>query len=397
MSAVSRRSRASRPGLSGPRWPPPGRCGCQTDRVRTRALVCAAALCNAAAVAVSVWLTMRPGGAHLEELPGAVISDEALVGLAWALTGSVLAWLRPRNPLGWLLVIAWDLRGVLGRAAGVRRSRLLDADPPWPLARWAAWLGSALWLPGLLPLANLRAGAVPARPPARSPLALAGCGGRLSGSCCSPSRRLLDPTLLRRRCARPPVAVVRAGTRSGPVPRGRGHAGARHGGDLGDVARAARAVPAAGAATAGLALRGGRCRCSCWSSFRACPSGFGDATLYLIPVAVGRRRLSPQPARASRSCSAGAWSTRALTALVVTVYLAVTVVAGTRLDRDPLPGVVAAALVAVALTPLRERLQRGRRPAGVRRTPGPHERRHPASATGSPPTSRTCCRRCCAS
>jgi signal transduction histidine kinase len=46
-----------------------------------------------------------------------------------------------------------------------------------------------------------------------------------------------------------------------------------------------------------------------------------------------------------------------LTAVVVAVYLAVTAVAGTQLDRGPLPGVVAAALVAVGLTPLRERLQ----------------------------------------
>jgi signal transduction histidine kinase len=46
-----------------------------------------------------------------------------------------------------------------------------------------------------------------------------------------------------------------------------------------------------------------------------------------------------------------------LTAVVVGVYLVVTAVAGTRLDRGPLPGVVAAALVAVGLTPLRERLQ----------------------------------------
>jgi hypothetical protein len=46
-----------------------------------------------------------------------------------------------------------------------------------------------------------------------------------------------------------------------------------------------------------------------------------------------------------------------LTAMVVGVYLLVTTAAGARLDRGPLPGVVAAALVAVGLTPLRDRLQ----------------------------------------
>jgi hypothetical protein len=46
-----------------------------------------------------------------------------------------------------------------------------------------------------------------------------------------------------------------------------------------------------------------------------------------------------------------------LTVTVVAVYLVVTTMAGTQLDRGPLPGVVAAALVAVGLTPLRDRLQ----------------------------------------
>ena len=29
------------------------------------------------------------------------------------------------------------------------------ADPWWPLARWAAWLSAALWLPALISMANL--------------------------------------------------------------------------------------------------------------------------------------------------------------------------------------------------------------------------------------------------
>src|SRR5688500_1848213 len=102
MSAMSLPCRASRPGWSGRLWPPPGRCWCETGRVRTRALVCAAVLVDVAAVAVSVRLAMRPDGGRLDELPSALVSDEALVGLVWASTGAVLAWLRPRNPLGWL-------------------------------------------------------------------------------------------------------------------------------------------------------------------------------------------------------------------------------------------------------------------------------------------------------
>jgi len=48
-----------------------------------------------------------------------------------------------------------------------------------------------------------------------------------------------------------------------------------------------------------------------------------------------------------------------LTLTVIGVFLVVTAIAGSRLDHGPLPGVVAAPLVAVGLTPLRERVQRG--------------------------------------
>jgi signal transduction histidine kinase len=47
-----------------------------------------------------------------------------------------------------------------------------------------------------------------------------------------------------------------------------------------------------------------------------------------------------------------------LTAGVLVVFLAVTTLAGSALDRRPLPGVLAAAVVAVLLSPMRERLQR---------------------------------------
>ncbi|MFI1486715.1 sensor histidine kinase [Streptomyces sp. NPDC020747] len=47
-----------------------------------------------------------------------------------------------------------------------------------------------------------------------------------------------------------------------------------------------------------------------------------------------------------------------LTAAVIAVYLTVTVLVGSALDERPLPGVLTAALVAVSLTPARDRLQR---------------------------------------
>ena len=48
-----------------------------------------------------------------------------------------------------------------------------------------------------------------------------------------------------------------------------------------------------------------------------------------------------------------------LTAVVVAVFVAVSALAGSALERGPLPGVIAAALVAVGLTPARDRVQRG--------------------------------------
>ena len=78
--------------------------------------------------------------------------------------------------------------------------------------------------------------------------------------------------------------------------------------------------------------------------------------LYLIPVAVGvgvfRYNLLGIEVVLRRGLVYGS-----LTAVVVAAYPAVSVIAGTQLRGAPLPGVVAAALVAVALTPLRDRLQ----------------------------------------
>ncbi|MEU4995996.1 hypothetical protein [Streptomyces sp. NPDC021622] len=60
-----------------------------------------------------------------------------------------------------------------------------------------------------------------------------------------------------------------------------------------------------------------------------------------------------------------------LTLAVIAVYLAATALVGSALDRRPLPGVVAAALVAVLLAPARDRLQRAadRLVYGARRDP----------------------------
>ena len=80
---------------------------------------------------------------------------DALVGMSWLLTGACLAWLRPRNALGWLLIGIGGCQvfGLLAAAYG--SLGVFVGDPDWPGARWAAWLSSVLWIPGLLPLANV--------------------------------------------------------------------------------------------------------------------------------------------------------------------------------------------------------------------------------------------------
>ncbi len=86
------------------------------------------------------------------------------------------------------------------------------------------------------------------------------------------------------------------------------------------------------------------------------PEWLFDMTLYLIPIAIGvgvfRHNLLGIEVVLRRGLVYGA-----LTAAVISVYLLVSAAGGSRLGHGPVPGVVAAALVAVGLAPMRERLQ----------------------------------------
>ena len=77
-----------------------------TDEVKARALVVVAVLLNAAAAVLASWLLSWPEQAALSEVLGMVVSHavEPWLALSWSLTGAVLAWLRPRNAIGWLLI-----------------------------------------------------------------------------------------------------------------------------------------------------------------------------------------------------------------------------------------------------------------------------------------------------
>lgn len=74
---------------------------------------------------------------------------EVLGVLAAAATGLVVAWMRPRNPIGWLLLATGLSLATcdLGQAYG---ARALLVEPHLPAGTWALALSAPLWLPALL-------------------------------------------------------------------------------------------------------------------------------------------------------------------------------------------------------------------------------------------------------
>src|SRR4051794_11529283 len=90
---------------------------------------------------------MQAAGATSGVLFSKIVSDEGLAGLSWALTGAVLAWLRPRNPLGWLFLVV-GCSGTVPNALGAYAGS--SGDSPSGAAAWSAWLASGFWLPALL-------------------------------------------------------------------------------------------------------------------------------------------------------------------------------------------------------------------------------------------------------
>jgi signal transduction histidine kinase len=111
--------------------------------------------CTGLAVMAS-WLFGWPQQEELAQLLGVRVGRplEPYVVLSWVMTGAVLTWVRPRNAVGWLLLVVGGFQ-VLQNFAAAYGSLGVYLAAGWPAARWAALLGSVLWLPGLLPLANV--------------------------------------------------------------------------------------------------------------------------------------------------------------------------------------------------------------------------------------------------
>src|SRR5690606_12341987 len=84
-----------------------------------------------------------PNGA--EDVAEQVVLGVVFIG--YALVGALIASLRPRNRIGWILIAVPTLTG-LGFTAE-QYARYAGGDPSLPLVGLASWLATWLWFPGL--------------------------------------------------------------------------------------------------------------------------------------------------------------------------------------------------------------------------------------------------------
>jgi signal transduction histidine kinase len=321
--------------------------------MRARVVAAGAALAAVAAVAFAAWVRTRPGA---QETPVVVGNGKdlasGLTAVAWTATGAVLLALRPRNALGWLLAVVGLCQATQQGLAAYGGYGVAMAAPPWPVATWAALVAAGLWLPGLAPLFNL----LPALYPNGR---LASRWWRWPVGAAAAGIVLMTVALMLSPGGYDDVAPGRPPITSPTVSAVCFLAGA-------PLLIAGTLVIWGGSVVRLVRARSPERQQLAWLLVVIIPwvvlSFFAGAnpafTLFglLLPVAIAvgvlRYRLLGIELVVRRGLVYGA-----LTAAVVGVYLLVTTVAGARLDQGPLPGLIAAALVAVGLTPLRDRLQ----------------------------------------
>jgi signal transduction histidine kinase len=323
--------------------------------MRTRVLTVAAVVVSTVCLGVVAWVMTRPDFTRPPGIGGGEPQwPDVIPTIAWTATGAILLWLRPRNAVGALVLFVGVCQAVAQAASAYGMYGLGIADPQWPGAQWVAFLGSPLWIPGLLPIIGVLMAIYPE--------------GRLPG----PRWRL-------------PVAMSVLGTAMLTVSMLSGYNDVAPGPPPVTLAIPEPALMVFAGLTA-VSFVGGTLAIWVMSVVRLLHAGsperqqlawllcavipfflfgffspwelaihvFGLAVPVAIAVGVLRFHLLGIEVVLRRGLVYGA-----LTATVIGVYLSVTAIAGSRLDRGPVPGVVAAALVAVGLTPLRERVQRG--------------------------------------
>ncbi|MGY1602426.1 histidine kinase [Geodermatophilus sp. SYSU D00815] len=308
----------------------------------------AAVLSCAAATALSAWVDARMADAPTVPFGG-------VWAVLTATVGALLVHRRPGNAVGWLIVLAAVLQaGSVG--TGAYGGYGVDvAEPDWPLAPVVAQAGSMLWLPSLLVPATLLVAVYPtgrlgprwsrwAFWAAAAGLAVVTVGGSLGQEAYDDVASGPAPVDL-------PANAVTA------VVLGAG---------------VAAFVAGSAAIWVGVVVRLLRARAPerqqlAWLAFVVLllvaaiflvpvPDWLFGVHMLLVPfaVAVGMVRYRLLGVVVTRGLVYGV-----LTGAVLLAWLAVAAVAAAALGRSlsPVPGTVAAALVAVALSPARSRLQ----------------------------------------
>lgn len=286
----------------------------------------------------------------------------AVTALGYGSAGALLARARPRNPLGWLLLLVGALHGGTSVLATWAESTAAEQ----PLQTAAAWVSAWLWFPGLAVVPTVLlllypTGAIGSRP-RRLLAAAAVLGTSAVSAALALSESAVDDVVpgLANPVAVEPVSVALAVVGFTVLLPS----------VLLCVADAVRRLRRAGSPEREqlawllvMVLAAVVGSYTPWTPLRAAVQ-----TLVPVAVAVGvlRHRLLDLQVVVRRTLLFGG-----LTVAVVVAFVLTTAALSGVVDGGPLPVAVAAALVAVGLTPLRERLQRAvdRLVYGERRDP----------------------------
>ncbi|MEU8860137.1 sensor histidine kinase [Streptomyces umbrinus] len=326
-------------------------------------------LCSTAALGCAGWIVTLPHSDRLEDVTYFVWIVGA-VGVEWTIAGAALISLRPRNVLGWLFLGAGALSVLQVILATYGGYGVMAARPAWPGASWAAAASTGLWIPSVLVTPTIVLALYP--------------NGHLPGRwwrwpVCGVAVAITLPVLV----------MPFDPTAYDDIAPGHAPPAALPSWVLALAIGGGYVLPLAVSTLAiwvGTARRLVRAKAPerqqlVWFVCAAGPLltfAYVDVLpqpvlaicVALIPVVVAigvlRYRMLGIEIVLRRGLVYGG-----LTAAVVAVYLTVTVLVGSALDERPLPGVLTAALVAVSLTPARDRLQRmaDRFVYGARRDP----------------------------
>jgi signal transduction histidine kinase len=322
--------------------------------MRVRVLAASGVLASAVSLAVVAWVLTRPAFAQPAGVTGPPLDWwELVVPLSWTATGAALLWLRPRNAMGALILFVGVCQAISQAASAYGTYGVGIAEPHWPAGRWVAFLGSPLWVPGVLPMISVLFAIYP--------------DGRL------PGRRWRAPTT----AAAVGIAMLTVAMTGGyhdvapgpPPLRIELHGAALAvftlvtaasllGGTLAlwvmSIVRLVRARPPERQQLAWLLCAVIPLFLLSISFQSAAFALFSIAVPIAIAVGVLRYHMLGIEVVLRRGLVYAF-----LTAVVIGAYLLAATLAGSSLEHGAIPGVVVAALVAVGLSPLRERLQRG--------------------------------------